>query len=181
MTSLTPIGPNGEGVILVEIEGRKFGLDGFGNTINNGAVTSPENQGAKAPRTMGTNIVYNAAISNAKGGSANNCSVSFQVQDCYGNPLAGVFSFDLFLSDAATGIGLTATTASGGISALANSGTILGVLTAAKAISVTTNAAGLFILDILDTAKTAFYPVVSRLAGATGVQVGAQLTTASYA
>lgn len=179
--SNTPIGPNGEGVILIEIEGRKLGLDGFGNIIQNGALTGPENQGAKTPRTMGPLVVYGAAISIAKGGSANHCSVSLQVQDCMGNALQGVYSFDLYLSDAATGIGLTATTASGGIAALASSGTVLGALTTSKAISVTTNAAGLFILDILDTAKTGFYVCVARLAGGIGVQVSPQLTTANYA
>ena len=66
-----------------------------------------------------------------------------------------------------------------GVAALAASGTILGVLTTSKAVRVVTNAAGLFVLVITDTAKTAFYPVASFLPGVP-VQVGAQLTAASY-
>ena len=109
-------------------------------------------------------------------------SVLSQVEsniDIYGNPILVIFEIAIYLSDAFTGIGLTATTASGGIAALASTGTILGVLTTSKAIRATTNAAGLFTLVITDTAKTGFYPVAGLLPGMP-IQVGAQLTTASY-
>ena len=131
------------------------------------------------PGIVGSNIPFNCLITNAKNGTANLSNVSFQVQDMYGNAVAGVFELDIYLSDSAVGNGITATTPSGGVAALAASGTILGVLTTSKAVRVVTNAAGLFVLVITDTAKTAFYPVASFLPGVP-VQVGAQLTAASY-
>lgn len=116
-------------------------------------------------------------ITNGAGASSNICNVSFQVTDYLGNAVAGVFLLDIYLSDAATGIGLTATTASGGIAAVSADGTILDVLVASKFVRAQTNAAGLFVLAITDTAKTGFYPVAAR---GSAVTVGAQLTTASY-
>src|SRR6266576_2968752 len=70
-------------------------------------------------------------------------------------PTSGVFTMDLWLSDAATGEALTAVTASGAVAAGA-SGSVLGTYTAKKALRVQTTAAGLFILSITDTAKTPF-------------------------
>ena len=180
MTSLTSIGNDAEGAVLASIEGRLLGLDAAGNEVLNtyvAAQTKPSRGGI--PGQVGVNIPYNMAISNAKGASSNLSNVSFQVQDIYGNPISGVFDFDAYLSDAATGIGLTATTASGGIAALAGAGTVLGALTTSKAIRAQTNANGLFTLVITDTAKTPFYPCAGLLPGYP-VTVGAQLTTASY-
>jgi len=132
------------------------------------------------PGVMGKNIPFNLAISAAAGTPTSNISnVSFQMQDRTGAALAGVWEFDLYLSDAATGVGLTATTASGGIAAAASSGTILGVLTTSKALRVATNAAGLFTLAITDTAKTGFYPCAFPVPGFP-VQVGTQLVTGNY-
>ena len=180
MANLVSIGNDAEGAILASIEGRALGLDAAGNLVLNSAMTAaakPSRGGI--PGKIGLNIPFNCAISNAKGASSNLSNVTFQVQDCYGNAIAGVFEIDIYLSDAATGVGLTATTASGGIAALAASGTVLGVMTASKAVTVITNAAGLFTLVITDTAKTGFYPVACFLTGMPA-QVGAQLTTASY-
>jgi hypothetical protein len=172
-------GNNAEGVILVEIEGRKFGIDAAGNLVLNTKLTEP----GAASRLggvglIGAGISFNCAISNAQGSVANHSSVTFQVQDVYGNAISGYFNLKVFLSDAATGVGLTATTASGGIAALAGGGTVLGALTTSKAVEVVTNANGQFVLDITDTAKTGFYPCV--VLGGRSVQVGAPLTAGSY-
>ena len=167
-----------EGKILTSIEGRLFGLDPAGNLVLDTATHMPLTPSLGYESLVGKMIPYNFAITNAVGASANICNVSFQLQDVFGNPISTVFGFDLYLSDAATGVGLTATTASGGIAAVASDGTILGILTASKALGVTTNASGLFVLAITDTAKTLFYPCASSPSGA--IQVGAQLTTASY-
>lgn len=111
-------------------------------------------------------------------GSANVCLVTFQAKDAQGNNLAAVTALDIWLSDAATGIGLTATSASGAVAAGA-SGTDLGALTAKKALRVLTSATGAYILSITDTAKTGFYPCCA-LPGTGKAVVGAQLITANY-
>lgn len=167
-----------EGKILASIEGRLFGIDPAGNIALNTLTHMPLTPAMGFTQLVGKRMPYGFGISNAVGASANLSNVSFQLQDVNGNAISSVFEFDLYLSDAATGIGLTGTTASGGIAALAASGTILGVLTTAKALRVITNAAGLFVLVITDSAKTGFYPCAVAPSGA--VQVGAQLTTASY-
>lgn len=167
-----------EGRFLTTIEGKLLALDPAGNLLLDTMNRMNFAPNLGWPSLAGIGIPYNFAITNGVGASANICNVSYQLQDIRGNPISTVFGFDLYLSDAATGIGLTATTASGGIAAVTADGTILGVLTTSKALGVTTNASGLFVLAITDTAKTLFYPCASIPSGAT--QVGAQLTTASY-
>lgn len=114
----------------------------------------------------------------ATGGSANICLVTIQVVDADGAAIAGVAQLDVWLSDASTGIGLTATTASGAVGAGA-SGTDLGVLTTKKATRVLTDATGKYILSITDSAKTHFY--VAACVGGRVANVSAQLAGASYA
>lgn len=113
----------------------------------------------------------------AAAGGANVAEVTATVKDAAGNTLAGVHNLDLWLSDAATGAGLTGTSASGNVEAKAASGTVFGTLTAKKALRVQTKADGTFVLSITDTAKTGFYPAAS-IGGRTSV--GAQLVAANY-
>lgn len=120
--------------------------------------------------TLGVTITY------AKGGSANICLVSFQLVDANGAAVANQEVLDIYLSDSATGVALTATTASGAVGAGA-SGTDLLVRTAKKETVSLTTGAGLYILSITDTAKTGFYPCVMR---GSQLLVGAQLTSANY-
>ena len=169
---------NGEGTVLVELHGREVGLDSSGNLVLNTYGVLPNNPSLGPAEVVGRNIPYTLKISAAKG-AANVTNVTFQVQDIYGNALSAVWEFTLYLSDAATGIGLTATTASGGIAAAASGGTVIGVLTTAKALRVSTNASGAFVLAITDTAKTGFYPV-GNFPHDTPVTVGAQLVAANY-
>jgi hypothetical protein len=169
----------GIGTILVDLHSRLFGLDDLGNAVlkTKGQAASWKST-SPMPDYIGDGIATSVAISNAKGASANITNVTFQVTDYAGVPVAGVFDLDIILSDASTGAGLTATTASGGIAALASSGVVLSAMVASKAIRVQTLATGAFVLAITDTAKTLFYPVAS-LGGRASI-VGGQLTTASY-
>lgn len=122
---------------------------------------------------LGDRIVFTIA----KGGS-NICLVSVQVNDGSGNPVTGIQNLDLWLSDASTGLGITATTASGAVAAGA-SGTDLADITAKKAKWVQTTAAGLYILSITDTGLTHFY--IAALAPGTGqTVVSRQLVSADY-
>lgn len=110
---------------------------------------------------------------------ANVSEVTLTVKDAAGAAIAGVFIFDVWLSDAATGAGLTAVTSSGTVTAKAASGVVLSTYTAKKALRVQTLATGVFILEITDSAKTGFY--VCATLPSTGVtKVSSQLVTASY-
>lgn len=112
-------------------------------------------------------------------GGANVCEVTITVKDAAGATLAAMKTLELWLSDAATGAGLTGTTASGTVTAKAASGTVLTALTAKKHIIIQTLATGVFILEITDTAKTGFYVVVKNpLTGAH--HVSAQLVAGNY-
>ena len=168
------------GTILTELHGRELGLDGQGNLVlaTSGIAPETNTQNGGSPGLVGKGILASVAISNGVGASSNICNVTFQLQDVFGNAISRITDFDVYLSDAATGIGLTGTTASGGIAAASSGGTVLGALTTSKAIRAQTNASGAFVLAITDTAKTAFYPVAAF--GDRAITVGAQLTTASY-
>lgn len=112
-------------------------------------------------------------------GAANVCDVVIQAVDSAGNAMAGVFSFDVFLSDAATGVGLTGTSASGTVTAKSASGAVVGTYTAKKALRVQSLATGAFTLEVTDSAKTAFYPAVVHPTTGRAV-VGDALATADY-
>lgn len=113
-------------------------------------------------------------------GAANVTEVTITVVDRLGNTVAGVFEMLTWLSDAATGAGLTATTASGTVTAKAASGADFGALTAKKALILQTLATGVAILEITDTAKTGFY-VGSNLVGLGDARgISSQLVSGDY-
>lgn len=104
----------------------------------------------------GVNAAQSVTFS-AAAGSANVCEVTITVKDGAGTAIAAPFHLDVFLSDAATGVGLTGTTASGTVVAKSASGTDLATLVSKKALRVQTLGTGIYILQITDTAKTGFY------------------------
>lgn len=114
----------------------------------------------------------------AAAGGANVAEVTVTVQDSDGTTVARPLLFDLWLSDAATGVGLTATSASGTVTVKSASGAVIGTYTAKKALRVQALAAGTFILEITDTAKTGFYVCAQSPEGA--VSVSDQLVTGDY-
>jgi hypothetical protein len=105
--------------------------------------------------------------------------VTITVKDGSGVAVAKVHYLDVWLSDAATGAGLTGTTASGTVTAKASSGVVIQTNTAKKALRVQTLATGVFVLEITDSAKTGFYVATTvPLTGAAAVS--SQLVTGSY-
>jgi len=88
------------------------------------------------------------------GGAANIVNVTFTVNDAAGAPVAKPTFLDIWLSDAATGLAITAHPAD---SITATAGSIWHVNTAACAVRVQTTASGVATLAITDTHKTAFY------------------------
>jgi len=115
----------------------------------------------------------------AAAGGANVSEVTISPLDSGGDLLSGVRNLELWLSDDPTGIGLTGTTASGTVTAKSGEGTVFVTHTAKKHLTVQTKAAGTFVLEITDTAKTGFYVCVRD--PATGaVHVSDQLVTGNY-
>lgn len=131
-------------------------------------ATEGENLGIPA------NITFAAAA-----GSTNVAEVTCQVKDVNGDAVTGVFHFTLWLSDAATGLGHTATTASGNVTNKTSSGLVVDTLVAKKALYVQTLADGSFVLSITDSAKTQFY-VCAEVPGTGKPVISSRLTTANY-
>jgi hypothetical protein len=109
-------------------------------------------------------------------GSTNVCLVTVTFKDANGVTLTFPATFDIWLSDAASGAALTTTTASGAVAAGA-SGADFGTLTSKKALRSQCTAAGVYILSITDSGKTGFYVCVS-IGGK--VFVSAQLVSGNY-
>lgn len=106
----------------------------------------------------------------------NGTKITITARNANGAPVPRA-SFDVILSDSATGAGLTAVTASGAVANDGVSGADIGVPTAKKALQVQANANGVYALSITDTAKTPF-KVAVLMDGLTSVV--ATLVTASY-
>jgi hypothetical protein len=117
-----------------------------------GGVLNIDNAAGGSLQFDGVHTPTKATITPAAG-SANQCNVTIQLADGAGN--IGPAVLDVYLSDAAAGGALTATSASGTVAAGAT-GTDLVAMTAKKAIRVLTNATGSYTLQINDTAKTLF-------------------------
>lgn len=114
----------------------------------------------------------------AAAGAANVSEITCTLKDAAGATIASPRPLLFWLSDAATGAGLTATTASGAVTAKAANGQDMGALTAKKAFMFQPLATGIGIVSITDTAKTGFYPCVQLPNGK--VVVGTQLVTGNY-
>lgn len=112
-----------------------------------------------APFVEGSNVPTDVSFA-FTAGAANVAEVAIQVLDGNGVAIASGIPFNVWLSDAATGVGLTATSASGTVTAKTASGAVFGTLTAKKALVVQPLASGIFTLEITDSAKTAFYVAV---------------------
>ena len=144
-----------------------------------------------ALKIAGTQVTASAAELNAESakvasftmtaaaGAANITEVTATAKDAAGATLAGVHNFDLWLSDATTGAGLTGTSASGTVTAKSASGEVVGTFSAKKALRAQTLASGVFILEITDTAKTAF-KVCAQVPGTGKTVVGITLATGDY-
>ena len=131
--------------------------------------------------TAALNAVDNAPVSFTFGiasAGTNIAEVTITAKDADGNTVAAPLICTVWLSDAATGVGLTGTAASGTVAAKSASGADFGVLTAKKATVVQTLASGIYILEITDSAKTAFYVCAQAPNGVVGIST--QLATGDY-
>lgn len=115
----------------------------------------------------------------ATAGAENVCEVAITLKDAAGATVDGARPFMVWLSDADTGVGLTATTASGTVQAKAESGVDFATFTAKKALLVQPLATGIYTLEITDTKKTAFYVCAATLDGR-AYSVSTVLATKDY-
>ena len=148
-----------------------------GNT-DNGFEQEVQGTRKNAPRLNNVLVALTPTFAIASGGS-NISEITIQWQDGKGNNVAFAVLTEVWLSDDAAGIGLTSTSASGTVTAKSSSGVDFGALTAKKALVAQSLATGVFILEITDTAKTAF--IVATKCPFTGQTfVSAALATADY-
>ena len=115
----------------------------------------------------------------ATAGAENVCEVAITLKDAAGATVDGARPFMVWLSDADTGVGLTATTASGTVQAKSASGADFATFTAKKALLVQPLATGVYTLEITDSAKTAFYVCAATLDGR-AYSVSTVLATGDY-
>lgn len=144
---------------LTSLHGRKIGLD-----VNGGLVIQVEALG----------VHFNAAPS-----TSNIAIITLQFLTNEGVPYAGIVDFTLWLSDAATGLGVTGTTASGAVANSGTSGKDLAALVTKKVIMAQSDATGAYTLSITDTAKTGFYVAVGMGRFVTP-RVSAQLVAGNF-
>jgi hypothetical protein len=114
-------------------------------------------------------------------GSTNIAEITVTVKDAAGVAMARPVAVLLWLSDASTGLGLASAAPSGGIAPKSSNGTLLGTLTASKAIVCHTTAAGVVILQVTASGKGHYY-VGAQVLGMPGGKVfaSAQLADADY-
>lgn len=177
-------------LVYMEVGGdRQVVASGGSFDVESGGEIDIESGGSL--KLAGTALTSTAAELNALDGAAttftfeadaaaaNVCEVTVTAKDAAGATVAAPLNFDLWLSDAATGAGLTGTAASGTVTVKSASGAVIGTYEAKKALRVQSQATGVFILEITDTAKTTFYPVAQ--VPATGkLSIGTILATGDY-
>lgn len=100
--------------------------------------------------TVSQALTYAIALA---GGANNHCRATITAKDAAGATVTGVQRVEVYISESATGIGLTADSASGALTAA--TGTILSVLTAKKHVIALTDANGVLVLDLEDSAEPA--------------------------
>lgn len=156
-----------------------------GTTINgNTVITEEVTDTGGLQNRFGLNAVNNVltadqiAFTIAQGGSTGVCLVTITVTDNAGQPLANQpFDLDVILSDAATGVGVTATAPS--VSATITTGTTLNTYVTNKAYYAQTNASGQIVLTISDASKTHYFVMVQGCS-LPFAYVSRQLQTADY-
>lgn len=136
--------------ILTSLHGREIGLD-----KDRGLIVRAQSDG----------VLITVAP-----GAANTCVATLQLQNNEGAPVASATNIDVWVSDAATGIGLTATANTSEITA--TSGTLFGIYTTEKAWRVQTDTTGKAVLIITDTGKHATF-VAANLARRGAISVAA--------
>lgn len=128
------------------------------NTYNmNSGFTQPVGSGTDNGLFLNGKMTPATITFTQAAGGANVAEVTVTVKDGNGATIERAMNLEIWLSDAATGLGITGTAASGTVTAKSASGTVLTALTAKKHIAGQTTASGTFILEITDSGATGFY------------------------
>ena len=98
-------------------------------------------------------IAADVTIAYAASATTDGVEATFTVKDAAGVAIDATHNLECWISDDADGSGLTATSASGALTAA--TGTILTALTAKKHVSANTDANGVLTLLLVDSANTA--------------------------
>lgn len=94
---------------------------------------------------------FTVTIGLAASATTNGMDITVTVKDADGNTMAGIYAFEMYMSEAATGIGITGDTYSGDLTA--SVGGISLERTAKKAWLVQTHTTGIFTATLVDLAK----------------------------
>jgi hypothetical protein len=97
-----------------------------------------------------------------------------------GQVIPGTHALDVYISDDAAGAGLCAVGPFGAVAAKAASGTVLGILTAAKAFRAITLATGKLTMTLQDDVSPVFLYVAASLPGIGKVQVSRKTVAGDY-
>lgn len=104
-------------------------------------------------KSIDDRLDVSVSISYAASTTTDGIEATFQVVDGSGDSIAAIHTLNAWISDDANGSGLTATSASGALTAA--TGTILTALTAKKHVIANTDANGTLTLLLVDSANTA--------------------------
>jgi hypothetical protein len=105
--------------------------------------------------------VASASIALSAGAATDEMDITITVKDADGNTLAGLHNLEVWITDDAAALTLTATSASGALTAV--DGGILSVLTAKKHVTCITPSTGIINLSLVDSANTAGEYIVVKL------------------
>jgi hypothetical protein len=130
-----------------------------------------------AELNLNDNIMSTATVALAAG-AANSVDCTITVKDAAGATIAAPHVLEVWISRAATGIGLTSTAASGSLTA--STGSIHTALTAKKHVSLITAATGIAVLNLVDTAKTEGEYFCVKIPRSGKVVASSATVTASY-
>lgn len=123
-----------------------------GDVGTSGGASSPPTTSTSAELNLLDNVVASVSFAVAAG-ATNVCIITGTIKDAAGATIAASRPLDLYISEAATGIGITADTYSTGASI--TTGTQLIAFTANKAWRINTHTDGTFAVSITDSAKPA--------------------------
>jgi hypothetical protein len=106
--------------------------------------------------------------------------VEISVCNAEGQVIPGTHVLDVYLSDDAAGAGVSAVGPSGAVAAKAASGTVLGILTAAKAFRAVTLATGKLTMTIQDDVTPVLLYVAASVPGVGKIQVSRKTVAGDY-
>lgn len=127
---------------------------------------------------LNDDIISSISIAYAASATTDGIEATFTVKDAAGAAIDAIHCLEVWISDDADGSGLTATAASGTLTA--GTGTILTALTAKKHVSANTDANGVLMLLLVDSANTAGERFCVRNPANGKITVGAATVATDY-